>query len=151
MFLYDLANLLPILIVILVSFKFGYIPMWLSFFMGIFAFTPFFLNYVLFAPGYMPDQWQYYYFVQNIRSFEFNELAESVPVEVAGWIYSFIPLPYVETIQSLGFFNRLITTLRVFCERESLSIFFLRSEYNSSNSGNFFLSINFTICQPNSV
>ena len=75
MFLYDVANILPILIVILVSFKFGYIPMWLSFFMGIFAFTPFFLNYVLFSPSYMPDQWQYYYFVQNLRSFEFNDLA----------------------------------------------------------------------------
>jgi len=113
MFLYDVANLLPILIVILVSFKFGYIPMWLSFFMGIFAFTPFFLNYVLFSPSYMPDQWQYYYFVQNVRSFEFNDLAESVPVEVASWIYSFIPLPYVETIQSLGFFNRLIVTVLI--------------------------------------
>ena len=111
MFLYDVANLLPILIVIFVSYRFGYIPMWLTFFLGVFAFTPFFLNYVLFAPGYMPDQWQYYNFVQNIRSFGLNDLAESIPVEVSGWMLSFIPLPYVETIQSLGFFNRLIATL----------------------------------------
>ena len=111
MFLYDVANLLPILIVIFISYRFGYIPMWLSFFLGVFAFTPFFLNYVLFAPGYMPDQWQYYNFVQNIRSFGLNDLAESIPVEVSGWMLSFIPLPYVETIQSLGFFNRLIATL----------------------------------------
>ena len=111
MFLYDVANLLPILIVIFVSFRFGYIPMWLSFFLGVFAFTPFFLNYVLFPPGYMPDQWQYYNFVQNIRSFGLNDLAESIPVEVSGWMFSFIPLPYVETIQSLGFFNRFIATL----------------------------------------
>ena len=111
MFLYDVANLLPILIVIFISFRFGYIPMWLSFFLGVLAFTPFFLNYVLFAPGYMPDQWQYYYTVQNIRSFLPNEIYESRSVEVASWILSFIPLPYVETIQSLGFFNRLIMTL----------------------------------------
>jgi hypothetical protein len=111
MFLYDVANLLPILIVIFVSFRLGYIPMWLSFFLGVLAFTPFFLNYVLFAPGYMPDQWQYYYTVQNIRSFLPNEIFESRSVEVASWILSFIPLPYVETIQSLGFFNRLIVTL----------------------------------------
>jgi hypothetical protein len=111
MFLYDVANLLPILIVILVSLRFGYIPMWLSFFLGALAFTPFFLNYVLFAPGYMPDQWQYYYTVQNIRSLLPNEIHESSSVEVASWMLSFIPLPYVETIQSLGFFNRLITTL----------------------------------------
>ena len=103
MFLYDVANLLPILIVIFISYRFGYIPMWLSFFLGVFAFTPFFLNYVLFAPGYMPDQWQYYYFVQNIRSFGLHDLSESIPVEVSGWMLSFIPLPYVETIQSLGF------------------------------------------------
>ena len=111
MFLYDVANLLPILIVIFISYRFGYIPMWLSFFLGVFAFTPFFLNYVLFAPGYMPDQWQYYYSVQNIRSFGLNDLSESIPVEVSSWMLSFIPLPYVETIQSLGFFNRLIATL----------------------------------------
>ena len=111
MFLYDVANLLPILIVIFISYRFGYIPMWLSFFLGVFAFTPFFLNYVLFAPGYMPDQWQYYYSVQNIRSFGLNDLSESIPVEVSSWMLSFIPLPYVETILSLGFFNRLIVTL----------------------------------------
>lgn len=111
MFLYDVANLLPILIVILVSFRLGYIPMWLSFFLGVFSFTPFLLNYVLFAPSYMPDQWQYYYTVQNIRSFLPIEIHESKSVEAASWMLSFIPLPYVETIRSLGFFNRLIITL----------------------------------------
>ena len=88
MFLYDVANLLPILIVVLVSFRFGYIPMWLSFFLGVLAFTPFFLNYVLFAPGYMPDQWQYYYTVQNIRSLLPNEIHESSSVEVASWMFN---------------------------------------------------------------
>ena len=83
MFLYDVANLLPILIVILVSFRLGYIPMWLSFFLGVFSFTPFLLNYVLFAPSYMPDQWQYYYTVQNIRSFLPTEIHESKSVEAA--------------------------------------------------------------------
>lgn len=110
MFLYDVANLLPILIVIFISFRFRYIPMWLSFFLGVFAFTPFFVNYVLFAPGYMPDQWQYFYTVQEIRSFPPNEIHESRSVEFASWMLSFIPLPYVETIRSLGFFNRLIVT-----------------------------------------
>lgn len=109
MFLYDVANLLPILIVVFISFRFGYIPMWLSFFLGMLALTPFFLNYVLFEPSYMPDQWTYYSSVQNIR--HFSPDPRSTSVEAASWMLSFIPLPYVETIQSLGFFNRFIITL----------------------------------------
>ena len=46
--IYDLPNLLAILIVVLVSFRVGLIPLWLSFFLCLFAFTPFFLNEVLF-------------------------------------------------------------------------------------------------------
>ena len=65
MFFYDFPNLLAILIVILVSFRIGLIPLWLSFFMGLLAFTPFFLNNILFSPSYMPDQWQYFHVTQG--------------------------------------------------------------------------------------
>lgn len=113
MFFYDFPNLLVILILIIVSFRLGIIPMWLSFFLGVLAFTPFFLNNVLFSPGYMPDQWQYYNVTQSIRSFALDHAKESVPVETSSWMLALIPLPYLETIQSLGFFNRLITTILI--------------------------------------
>ena len=102
MFFYDIANLLSILVVVLVSFRMGFIPLWLSFFLGILAFTPFFLNYVLFSPSYMPDQWQYFHITQSIRSLNL-EFYDSRPVEISSWMLALIPMPYIETIQSLGF------------------------------------------------
>ncbi len=113
MFIYDLPNLLAILIVILVSFRVGLIPLWLSFFLCLLAFTPFFLNDVLFPAKYMPDQFQYYNVSRGIRSFAFDSFSESSTVETAGWMLALIPLPYVETIQSLGFFNRFLVTVLI--------------------------------------
>tara|TARA_B100000900_G_scaffold373045_1_gene353343 strand:- start:2043 stop:3146 length:1104 start_codon:yes stop_codon:yes gene_type:complete len=113
MFFYDFPNLLAILIVIAVSFRIGLIPLWLSFSMGLLAFTPFFLNNVLFSPSYMPDQWQYFNVTQGIRSFALESFNESAPVEAASWMLALIPMPYIETIQSLGFFNRLMATILI--------------------------------------
>ncbi len=112
MLFYDFANLLPILIIIIVCLRLGLIPLWLSFFLGLFAFTPFFLNYVLFSPSYMPDQWQYFHLGQNIRSFVSDD-SESFSVTISTWMLAFIPLPYIETIQSLGFFNRFMVTVLI--------------------------------------
>ena len=111
MFIYDLANLFVILIVILVSFRLGLIPLWLSCFLCLFAFTPFFLNEVLFPAGYMPDQFQYYNVSKGIRSLALDSFSESGTVESASWMLAMIPLPYIETIQSLGFFNRFLVTV----------------------------------------
>ena len=110
MFFYDFPNLLAIFIVIFISFRIGLIPMWLSFFLGLFALTPFFLNDFLFPASYMPDQFQYFYEVRQIRSFDF-ESVRNMKLTVSNWILAIIPLPYVETIKSLGFFNRLIATV----------------------------------------
>ena len=113
MFIYDLPNLLAILIVVLVSFRVGLIPLWLSFFLCLFAFTPFFLNEVLFPASYMPDQFQYYNVSKGIRSFALDSFSESPTVENASWMLALIPLPYIETIQSLGFFNRFMVTVLI--------------------------------------
>ena len=116
MFFYDIPNLLAILIVIAASLRSGLIPLWLSFFLGLFALTPFFLNDVLFPATYMPDQFAYYHRVQDIRSEGliaglFNIDSDfNIKLLVANWMLAIIPLPYVETIKSLGFFNRLIVT-----------------------------------------
>ena len=116
MFFYDIPNLLAILILIVASFRMSLIPLWLSFFLGVFALTPFFLNDVLFPATYMPDQFAYYDRVHEIRSqgliagllnIDFDN---NIKLLVSNWMLAIIPLPYVETIKSLGFFNRLIAT-----------------------------------------
>ena len=110
MFFYDFPNLLAIFIVIIICFRNGLIPLWLSFFLGLFALTPFFLNDFLFPASYMPDQFQYFHEVRQIRSFDF-EPVRNMRLTVSNWIFALTPLPYVETIKSLGFFNRLIATV----------------------------------------
>ena len=109
MFFYDIPNLLAIFIVIIISFRIGLIPLWLSFFLGLFATTPFFLNDLLFPASYMPDQFAYFKEVRQIRSFNFEQLY-NFKLQVSNWLLAIIPLPYVETIKSLGFFNRLVAT-----------------------------------------
>ena len=110
MFFYDFPNLLAIFIVIIICFRMGLIPLWLSSFLGLFALTPFFLNDFLFPASYMPDQFQYFNEVRKIRSFDFDAVS-NVKLQVSNWMLAIMPLPYVETIKSLGFFNRLIATV----------------------------------------
>ena len=74
---------------------------------------PFFLNEVLFPASYMPDQFQYYNVSKGIRSFALDSFSESPTVENASWMLALIPLPYIETIQSLGFFNRFLVTILI--------------------------------------
>ncbi len=111
MFFYDIANLLAIFIVIAISFRVGLIPLWLSFFLALFATTPFFLNDFLFPASYMPDQYIYFSHVQDIRSLDYER--GNLKLIISNWMLALIPLPYVETIKSLGFFNRLIATILI--------------------------------------
>jgi hypothetical protein len=113
MFFYDIPNLLAIIIVIFVAFRFGLIPIWLLFFLILFAFTPFFLNDVLFPASYMPDQFRYFDSTQRLRDFNFETSGNNLKLDVSNWILASIPLPYIETIKSLGFFNRLIATVLI--------------------------------------
>lgn len=114
MFFYDIPNLLSIIIVVLVSFRIGLIPLWLSFFLTLFALTPFFLNDFLFPASYMPDQFKYFEATQRLRDFNFEPLfKDNLKLSVSNWIFATIPLPYVETIKSLGFFNRLVATVLI--------------------------------------
>jgi hypothetical protein len=109
MFLYDIPNVLAVLIILFVTYRMCLIPTWLFFFLGLFAFTPFILNDVLFSARYMPDQFQYFSMVQKLRHLDFNFVTNQ-KLWVSTWMLAITPLPYVETIKSLGFFNRLIAS-----------------------------------------
>ena len=114
MFFYDIPNLLAIIIVVSVSFRIGLVPLWLSFFLILFSFTPFFLNDVFFPATYMPDQFQYFEATQRLRDFNLEPIDNSnLKTNVSNWLLATIPLPYIETINSLGFFNRLIATILI--------------------------------------
>ena len=108
MFLYDIPTLLGILILVIASFR-RLIPIWLLFFLCLFAFVPFILNDVIFPASYMPDQFSYFQKVQQLRHLNFD-LITNTKLITSSWMLALIPLPYVETIKSLGFFSRFLAT-----------------------------------------
>lgn len=109
-FFLDLPNLIGVLIFILFFYLLKSIPSWVALLLSLSAFFPYFLNDFLFSASYMPDQFKYYEVVKSLRSFNLDYVNRSNTIEVSGWILSFVPLPFVETIKSLGFFNRFIFT-----------------------------------------
>lgn len=71
--------------------------------------VPFFLNDVLIPISLIPDQSSYTTTVQGIRGEWWDYSGENhISIIASSWMLSAIPLPYVETIQSLGFFNKFL-------------------------------------------
>jgi hypothetical protein len=108
-FLLDVPNFLVIIIFISLCFIAKLIPAWLAITLSAISLSPFFINDVLFSASYMPDQYRYHSVVQHLRSFDFDH-GEYTTIKWTGLIMAFLPLPFVETIKSLGFFNRFATT-----------------------------------------
>ena len=109
MFFYDIPNLLGVLILVTISFRMGLIPLWMLFFLSLFSFIPFILNDVIFPTNYMPDQIRYFWYVGQLRDLDF-ELLINTKLIISSWMLALVPLPYVETVNSLGFFSRLMAT-----------------------------------------
>lgn len=92
-----------LLIIILLNLKI--IPSWIGLVLAIESFIPFFLNDILFPATYMSDQFRYTNMIQELRNFNFS-YQEDYKIGVTTWILSFFPLPFAETIKSIGFYNR---------------------------------------------
>lgn len=103
----DIANVLVCLIVVLISLRLKVIPIWIGFILAIFTFIPYFLNDVLFPPSYMPDQFLYHRTLEEIRSFNYF-YDENIKATYTAYFYSLFPLPFAETIISMGFYNRFL-------------------------------------------
>lgn len=108
-FLLDLPNFLVILTFIAICYTVKLIPTWLAITLGFLSASPFFVNEVIFPASYMPDQFRYLNVVQHLRAFDLHH-GDYTTVAWAGWMLAFFPLPLVETIKSLGFFNRFAAT-----------------------------------------
>jgi hypothetical protein len=63
---------------------------------------------VLFDPKYMPDQFIYWHMLNTIRDLSYNPHLYNIRVTEASYMYAFLPLPFVETINSVGFFNKFL-------------------------------------------
>jgi hypothetical protein len=129
-FIFDFPNFLLCVIAVLVVSKWAKLPNSFSLLLFFHCLIPFFLNDVLFPASYMPDQFKYSNTVNEIRSF--SEVSFPVPtVVISSYMLAFIPLPFTETIKSLGFFNKFIFIL--------LFGFLYRKKILTSYSAYFFL------------
>ena len=122
--LFDLCNTLICLLIIIIAFRVKLIPNWIALVLSAYSFLPFFLNDFLFPATYMKDQFAYFNMVKEVRSLNFfpgegilidnaktyinDHYVINNKILISSWILALLPLPYVETIQSLGFFNRLL-------------------------------------------
>ncbi|MBZ2192812.1 hypothetical protein JFJ09_11345 [Pseudoalteromonas arctica] len=112
-FFFDLPNFFVCVLVVLILAQLIKLPRNYMLLLLAHCFIPFFLNDVLFPTSYMPDQFRYITSVIEIR--KGLELSEhSSNVINASWVLAFIPLPFIETVQSLGFFNKFIFILTFF-------------------------------------
>ncbi len=102
---FDLPNLLICLLAVFIVFRLGIIPAWIALILSLQAFTPYFLNNFLFPANYMPDQFRYFDAVSQLRLLNFNH-DDNYKIIITSWFLNFLPLPFLETITSLGFYNR---------------------------------------------
>jgi hypothetical protein len=108
---FDIPNLLVCIIAIIIVCRIGIIPNWIGLVFIVYSFVPFFLNDFLFPARYMKDQFYYYNIMKEVRSFNLIPMSDYNTYQKAistSWLLSLLPLPYVETIKSIGFFNRFL-------------------------------------------
>ena len=77
----------------------------------LFHFSLIFLtNYVLFDPGYMPDQFKYLRVAQAVRGSgeTIAEAMYNLPVAMAGIIFGIFPVPLINSIYSIAIINYLL-------------------------------------------
>jgi len=106
--IWDLPNLLICFIIIISAQILDKITLKHALCLAFISLVPFCLNYVIFDPHYMPDQFSYWHMLQRIRDFTYTPYNYNVRVTEASFIYAFLPLPFVETINSMGFFNKFL-------------------------------------------
>lgn len=105
-FIYDLPNAFVCLLTVILVQAWAKIPPSYVILLLLHSILPYFLNDFLFSSSYMPDQFRYFDGVHAIRSGKSPD--DFGNVLHASWMLSFIPLPLVETIKSLGFFNKFL-------------------------------------------
>ena len=103
----DFANLLVCLVAILIALRMKVIPNWIGLVLAIYSFVPYFLNDVLFSATYMSDQFMYFRTLEEVRSFNYA-YSENIKGTYTAWLLSILPLPFAETIKSMGFYNRFL-------------------------------------------
>ncbi len=113
--LFDIANFLVCIILIIIVCRRNLIPIWIGLLLSFYSFLPFLLNDFLFSAHYFPDQFGYIGEMKNTRALNLFA-SDQVPREFTKFVWtsyfmSILPLPYIKTISSLAFFNWFLSIL----------------------------------------
>ena len=103
----DVVNALVCLLVIIIALRIRIIPIWIGCVLSTYSFLPFFLNDFLFPTTYMPDQFLYTSTLEQVRSFNYF-YDDNPKSRYTAWILSILPIPFAETVKSMGFYNRFL-------------------------------------------
>ena len=106
--IWDLPNLLVCLVLVFAAYLLGKIKLSHALCLSLISFVPYCLNDVLFPARYMPDQFSYWNMLHSIRDFSYNHNLYHSRVTEASFMYALLPLPFIETVNSLGFFNKFL-------------------------------------------
>ncbi len=120
-FLYDIVNLQVVLIIYFVVVYYLHLDTLKSSLILVHIITIFLLNGVLFPATYMPDQFRYLQATQDFRqTLSLSDLSftQSIP----GAIFSLIPLPFINSVQSIAMINFLLyLSIFVFLKKKNIS------------------------------
>lgn len=109
-FYYDLPNFFICIVTVILLSIVTKMPRNYTIILLVHCFVPLLLNDVLFSAAYFGDQFRYVGAVREIRT-SFSLSTEVGNVANASWLLAFIPLPFIETVSSLGYFNKFIFIL----------------------------------------
>lgn len=105
--LFDLPNFLICIVLVLVGGKLLRVPAGVQVVLVLHCFLPFVINDVLFSYSYMPDQFKYWRWFNQIRSGQLpiSDAIGGGNTQQAAVFFAFMPLPSAVAPLSLGFFN----------------------------------------------
>ncbi|MEC9483214.1 MAG: hypothetical protein UMU75_07785 [Halomonas sp.] len=107
----DFPNFIVCVIVVVVSYLRGVLNYNLMLVLLGSCALPFLLNNVLFPASYMGDQFRYWRVVSALRELDFNAWDPSPNISISAAMLAMLPVPFVYTVTSLGFFNKFLYLL----------------------------------------
>ena len=111
----DIVNFFIIIMVIIYSYEKKFLDKGLSIYLFLSSITCFIFNYLIFDWTFFPDQNKYRLISSSIREeIFFGYSPDNAPSKVqyfTGLFYSIVPIPFIETINSLSFSNKLLFTI----------------------------------------
>lgn len=105
--LFDLPNFLICVVLVLAVGRLLRVSAWVQIVLILHCFLPFIINGVLFEYNYMPDQFKYWSWFNQIRGgqLSISDAVSGGNTQQAAVFFAFMPLPSAVAPLSLGFFN----------------------------------------------